>query len=91
MFAESAPQGVDSADSFVRSLLGSLLVTGTFRLALAAGGQETEQAAVVERTGPQNEAELVPSRNRAAGKFRSAALTMIRWSTCCRVLSSQNS
>ena len=44
----AAPREQAAQISFVRSLLASLLVAGTFRLALAAGGQGTEQAAAVE-------------------------------------------
>jgi len=47
----AAPREQAAQISFVRSLLASLLVAGTFRLALAAGGQGTEQAAAVERNG----------------------------------------
>ena len=81
MPAGSTTQGVGSADSFLRSLLACLLVTGTCRLALAAGGQ-----GIRDRAGGGGGTKWVfgrsiglsrPSRNRAAGKFRAAALGMM--------------
>jgi hypothetical protein len=51
VLAGSVPQEVGSADSFLPLVAAALLMTGTFRLALAAGGQGTEQAAAVERNG----------------------------------------
>ena len=51
---------------------------GTFDLALAAAGQGTGQAAAVERNGVfRKSGGKKSSRSRAAGKFRSAALSMM--------------
>ena len=56
----------------------ALLVTGTFGLALATGGQGTGAATAVERNGVCGRSgHKRSSRSRAAGKFRSAALSMM--------------
>ena len=47
----AAPTKAAAQNSFVPSLLVALVGTGTFGLALAAGGQGTEQAVAVERNG----------------------------------------
>ena len=74
----ASPKEAAAQNSFVPSLLAALVGTGTFCLALAAGGQRTGQTAAVERNGVfQSNDCKQPSRSRAAGKFRAAALSMM--------------
>ena len=77
MLAGSTTQGVGSADSFLRSLRVSLLVTGTFRLALAAGDRGQSRRLWWNEMGVWQEHWTQPSRSRAAGKFRAVALSMM--------------
>ena len=73
-----APTKAAAQNSFVPSLLAALLMTGTFGLALATGGQGTGAATAVERNGVFGRSGCKqPSRSRAAGKFRSPPLSMI--------------
>ena len=64
--------------AFLPLAAAALLMTGAFCLALATGGQGTGAAAAVERNGVFGRSEgKRSSRSRAAGKFRSAALSMM--------------
>ena len=87
----ASPRKAAALIAFLPLAAAALLMTGTFGLALATGGQDTGQTSAVERNRVFGRSGCnQPSRSRAAGKFRAAALSMIcsRW--CCRVLSSQN-
>ena len=92
----ASPRKAAALVAFLPLAAAALLMTGTFGLALATGGQDTGQTSAVERNRVFGRSGCnQSSRNRAAGKFRTAALTplsMICASMCCRqcrVLSSQ--
>jgi|SouAtlMetagenome_1021521.scaffolds.fasta_scaffold52437_1 hypothetical protein len=73
----ASPRKAAAQNTFLPLAAAALLVTGTFCLALSSGGQGTGRAAAIERNGVFGRiGGKQPSCNRAAGKLRSAALSI---------------
>ena len=76
----ASPRKAAAQNTFLPLAAVALLMTATFGLVLSSGGQGTGRAAAVERNGVFGSCRSGGKRSscsRAAGKLRSAALSMM--------------